>query len=411
MAKDTEGNEIVEITEDNAADVAREEIKTEALENETPDEKAERIAKEDKEEEKEEEKEEDKKEDEKEDDKKDDKDDKKEEDKEEELTDEQKEAEQVERKRLLDTDDKDLKPEEIENKKTVLLQLETEEKEAFDVRVADYAKEKDLPADEARSTLESVVKIANKYEKDPDKIAEANLGLQRLVSQKDEEIRAVREESNQPQRPQTAKEWELRIKENGLVTSDGKAKTWEGVVESYREANADTTENLEDEQVLKLVSKEIHTKSEVYFEKQKLEAKTKADEKRTKLVSGLGEENKSYSAEVKEILKTVPNAIILREDFDIEHSVNWARGKHFTPKKVAELLKEAEEKGFSRGQVKGKIVTGIIGKGNVPKKKGAVSGTPAQIDEAWEMFPDAKDEAEALANYLDVEKDRKKNKK
>ncbi len=438
MVVDAEGKEI-EVTEDNAAEIARKEMEQENIENETPEEKTGRLAKEEVGNKEEEDKV--KAEDEliaKEDDTLSDdekaqkavivadresKREKTDEEilgaKDEDLNEDQKakktvlvEAQATERTRLLDAKEEDLNDKDKEAKKTVLLQIESEEKDTFDVKVADFAKEKDIPVEEARSTLESVTSISKKYENNPEKIAEANLGLQRLVSKKDEEILAIKDEASQPRRPQSAKEWENVISENGLVTSAGKHQTAEMVIEAYRAANEDTTEGMEDEQVLKLISKEIHVKSDAFFEKEKGELKTLATEKRDKLLASLPEGEKQYSEDLKELLKSIPDSAILNENFDMEHSMNWVRGKNLTPEKIAGLLKEAELKGFTRGQAKGKIVTGPIDKGNIPpQNKPKQTATPKQIDEAWLMFPGALDEAEAVASYLEVQGSRPKNKK
>ena len=320
------------------------------------------------------------------------------------------EGQKTERERLLAIDDKDLTPEDKPKKEIVLLQLETEKREAFDVRVTDYAEANKIPVEDARKTLESVAKIREKYEGDPDKIAEAALNLQRMVAQKDEEIQAAKDVASQPRMPESAKEWEVAIKEKGMALAGGKVLSWEEVVKAYREDNEDTTDGVQDDQVLKMVSKEISAQQEAHFVKQSSAIKKLADEKRDKLITSIPEGDKQYAADVKKLLKTVPDRSILKKDYSIEHSIRWARGGHFTPDKVAELEKAAEAKGFERGQAKGKIVTGPGGGGKPPKGSKTVLLTEGKKNDAREMFPGLNDK-EAFAAYAEVQEDRKKNKK
>ena len=421
--KDKEGNVIV-VNEENAADVARKEM---ALEKEGKDPENEIVEdlklqpeeKEEKEEEKEEkeEKAEDKKEEKEEESKAktpeeliaanpDDLDDDEKQEREELI-----QAEEAEEKRLLEAKEEELSAEDKEKKKTALLKIDTKKKAEFDTRVEAYAKEKEVAPEEARKTLESAGKISEKYSNDPEQIAIANLGLQQLVATKDEEIRAVKEEANQPRRPQSAGEWEIAIKERGLVRTGGGVDNWETVVKHYREKNEKDTEGLEDDQVLRLVAKEIHLGSKAYYKEQSLKAKTDANEKRDKLVTAIPEKDKQYADEVKSLLKTVPDSVILNKDYTIEHSLRWARGGYFTPDKVAELEKAAELKGFERGQASKKIISGPTGKSGTPKSKGTISWSEKEKEEASDMFPNVADEKERYKLWKEIEDSRAKNRK
>lgn len=321
------------------------------------------------------------------------------------------EAEETESKRLLEAKEEDLKPEEIEKKKVVLLKVETKKKEEFDTKIETYAGEKKISNDDARKVLESAGKIIEKYSGDSEQIAIANLGLQQLVSKKDEEILAVKQEANQPKRPQSAREWEIGIKDKGLTRTDGKWVGWETVVEDYRKANEKETEGMEEEQILAIVAKEIYLRQDAYFKEQSLKAKTDADEKRIKLVDAIPEKDKQYTDDIRGLLKTVPDRIILSENYSVEHSLRWARGGHFTPDKIAELEKTAELKGFERGQASKKIISGPVGDGKPPKSKATITWSEREKDESYDMFPNVEDEKERFKLWKEVDDSRKKNKK
>ena len=321
------------------------------------------------------------------------------------------EAEETESKRLIDAKEEDLNDEDKEKRKTVVLKAETKKKEELDVKVETYAGEKKISNDDARKVLESAGKIIEKYSGDSEKIAIANLGLQQLVSKKDEEILAVKQEANQPKRPQSAREWEVGIKDKGLTRTDGKWVGWETDVEDYRAKNEAETEGMDDEQVLKIVAKEIHLRSDAHFKEQSLKAKTDADEKRIKLVDAIPEKDKQYTDDVRGLLKTVPDRIILSENYSVEHSLRWARGGYFTPDKITELEKAAELKGFERGQASKKIISGPIGDGSPPKSKGTITWTEKEKEAAFDMFPNVEDEKERFKLWKEVKDSREKNKK
>lgn len=320
------------------------------------------------------------------------------------------EAEETETKRLLDMKEEEAEGDDVEKRKTAVLKNETKEKEKFETKVTTYAEEKKVSVDDARKILESADKIVEKYSGNSEQIAIANLGLQHLVAKKDEEILAVKQEANQPKRPQSAREWEVAIKEQGLTRTDGKYVGWEKVVEDYRAKNESETDGMEDEQVLRIVAKEIYLRQGAFLKEQTLKAKSDADEKRTQLVDAIPEKDKQYADEVKTLLKTVPDRVILSENYDIEHSLRWARGGHFTPDKIAELEKAAELKGFQRGQASKKIISGPAGQSGPPKTKGVITWTEKEKNEAWDMFPNVEDEKERYNLYKDVKDSREKNK-
>ena len=319
------------------------------------------------------------------------------------------EAEEEETNRLLAIKDEDLEGDDIEKKKTVVLKADTKKKEEFTSRVDKYSKEKEISPEESRKTLESAGKIVEKYNGDSEQIAIANLGLQQLVSKKDEDILAVKQEANQPRRPQSAAEWVTAIKEYGLTDTQGKNSGWETVVTDYREKNKAETEDLEDEQVLKVVAKEIHLRADSHFKEVRVKAKSDADDKRIKLVDELPESDKKFASEVKELLKTVPDMAILNKNYNVEVATSWARGRHFTPDKIAELEKAAEEKGFIRGSAKSKIISGPSSKSGAPKSKGTPIWTDEQKQEALDQYPGVSDEKERYKLWKDVYDDRQKN--
>lgn len=320
-------------------------------------------------------------------------------------------AEEEESKRLLEAKEEELSDEDKEKKNIVLAKLETKKKDELNSRVETYAKEKEISVDDARKTLESASKIMEKYGNDAEQIAIANLGLQHLVAKKDEDIKAAREEASLPKRPQSAKEWEVGIKEKGLLGTDGKVIDWKVVVSSYREKNQEETEDMDDEQVLKIVAKEIHLRSDAHFKEQRIKAKSDADEKRAELVKAIPEQDKQYTDDIVKILKTVPDMIILNKNYSIEPSIRWARGGYFTPDKIAEIEKAAEQKGFERGKASKIVISGPVGRGGKPKGDGVVVWTDAEKLEAIEMFPGVEDEKERFKLWKEVNDSRDKNRK
>lgn len=334
----------------------------------------------------------------------------------EELTDSEKErldavkkAIEAEETKLLEKPEAELNAEDKEKRATVVLKREAEEREEQEASISKYAEKKQITIEEARKIYESVAKIQKKHGKDPFELSRAVLEVQHLVNRKDEEIRAVKEQANKPRQPQSPAEWENVFKTRGIVV-DNQVLPWEEGVERYRSMNKDTIpEDMESEMVLKLIAKDVHNRYEVYSEKQSAKQTEDANKKRTELLKAIPEADKQFAADVEELLKSVPNGLILEQDYDISNALSWARGKYYTQDKVAQMVKDAEIRGFNRGKAaNGKIVTTPVGGGKPASGKSPVSLSPAEKERAWQMFPDAKDDKEAYENYADVMKFDKK---
>ncbi len=319
------------------------------------------------------------------------------------------EAEKTERERLLNAPEDDLSDEDKEKKKTVQLQIEQEEKDQFEQRIKDYAKEKNISEDDSRKTLESIKKVSSKYGNDRDKIAEGYLGLQRLVSEKDVEINKLKQESSKPRRPETAGEWYHVISTKGLVVGNEHC-TPAKVAELYRKDNADLPEEITDEAVLKLVAKDISVRAKAHYDKLENDLQSKANEKRIELIEQIPEEDKPFADDVKKFINSVPAETVMNEKYTIEYALRWARGGRYH-EDMEKIRREAEQKGYERGVASKKIVSGLVGAGkSIAKGKTTPSLNEKQKNEALEMFPNSTPE-EAYDLYIDVQKNRPKNKK
>ena len=193
---------------------------------------------------------------------------------------------------------------------------------------------------------------------------------------------------------------------------NGKTNDWETVVEMYREKNPEETEGLEDVKVLKIVAKEIHLRAQSHYEKNAAKMNTAANEKRDKLIENLSEKDAQHVPDLKELLKTIPDSVILDKDYIIEHSLHWARGRHFSPDKIAEIEKAAELKGFERGRASKRIISGPSGAGRRPTGGGAVmKWTEDEKSTAAAQYPNVVDEKERYKLFDEVRQDRANKKK
>ena len=313
-------------------------------------------------------------------------------------------------KRLLETADEELKEDELAKKKELLAEKGKEQQEQQKSEkelgkiVKEYAKENEISEEQAKTELESIGKIEEKYGKDSKKLAKANLYLQRLYSKAQDDLKSVQQKASSPN---LTIDSVIEAIEAGNFTSDGKTKlSTQQVIDAYREKNAKLTENIEDDEVvLQMAAKEIKEQYEKNHEVSVSKLDKQARTKSSDLLSKLSAEDKKFEADIKPILEKTPASQIMQEDFTLGDLVLWAKGKNYD-----KAVQEARDDAFKRGRASVKIKTGPIGQGGPGGKATGVKAlSDAQKDEAQEMFPSSPPD-EAYKLYAEVEEDRAKRK-
>jgi hypothetical protein len=286
---------------------------------------------------------------------------------------------------------------------------DTKKKEAFEQEVQAYAKESNLSVEEARTELESVGKIVDKYKGDAKQLAKANLHMQRTYSKTAEELKALKEAKPSVPEKEITIDTVIKAIDEGKITLNGKTAMREEVISAYREQYPDVTETIDDEAVLKLASKEmidgIKKHRESFAKETESKAKEQAKEKKQKLIADLSAADKQFLPEIEPILNRISDSAILNEHFSVTDMVLWAKGKKFD-----QAIKEAEERGFKRGKEDPTIVGSKPQEGSqITKKAGGKKTRTLTADEkerALDMYESAADlsdeqKFEMFVDYLD----------
>jgi len=316
-----------------------------------------------------------------------------------------KEAEEkkAEDERILAAKDEDLKDGEKTRKTELLKAKEESDKKAQEDDVKAIAKEYSITEDEAKQSLEHVGKLREKYKDNPKELAKANYFQQKFISKQTEELKTIK---SAPKPVDLTIENVIKELDKGNIkTADGNVVTREQAIEAYRKEFADITETVDDETVLKMAAKEfIHG----YSEKQKAvyaNMQAKAKEKRSAVISSIPAE---YLPEIKPIIENLPDQAILGEGFSVDDTILWAKGKKFDS-----AIKEAEERGFKRGQEQSKILGEKKTPDDKTKSPKAKLGTltEAQKKRALDMFDGQQiSDEEKFKLFLEIEGDKKKKK-
>lgn len=305
----------------------------------------------------------------------------KEETAEEELSPEEKATQEAEEKRkederILAAKDEELKDDEKTRKAELLKSKEEADKKALDEDVKAIAKEYEITEEEARQSLEHVSKLREKYKDNAKELAKANYFQQRFISKQTEELKALK---SAPAVKELNIENVIGLLDKGeLKTVKGDPITREMVIEAYRKANADTTETVDDETVLKMAAKDYIKGHEARVKAHHSKMQSDATAKRSELIKSIPAE---FLPEIEPIIKNTPDSAILDKGFSIEDTIFWAKGKRFD-----QAVKEAEERGFKRGQEKPKILGEKPKDGGKPPVKKAVGLSAADKKRALEMF-------------------------
>ena len=308
---------------------------------------------------------------------------------------------------ILDKEEKDLTDEEKTQKAEIIQKRDDASKAAFDENVKAYAKKKEISEDDARKTLESADKLLKETFKDDAKeLARTHLHLQRLYDKTLQEYKNLRDMP--AQQPLTI-DGILKSIDAGHIKSQGKPADRAMIVEIHREANPDITEGMEDDTVLKLAAKEIMTRIEQSNETSQVRFSADAKEKKIQLLKSISDTDKKFAPDIEAVVNKMSDYQIMATQ-SLADTILWAKGKSYD-QDVTQATKDAEERGFRRGQASRRVKTGPIGTGGLPKGKAGVPALSSkQQEEAWKMFPQAKDDKDAFSMYSDVMKSRKPKK-
>ena len=313
----------------------------------------------------------------------------------------------AEQERLLSAKDEELSDDDKAKKAEVVKAQETEKQKAFEDETAAYAKESNISLDEAKKDLEHIGKLQEKYKNDPKQLAKANLYLQRLYTKTENDLKAVQEKSAQQPPQELTSDNVLRMIDSGTLKINGKPANQEQIIAAYREKEADLTETLEDDAVLKLAVKAIRDAIGYQQRDSQSRMSSEAKDKRAKLLSDLSDADKKYLSDIKPVIDKLPDAHVMNEQFGLAEYLTWAKGNHYD-----EDLKVHGEKEYNRGLEQAKIlgVKKPAQGAGAPKPKTELRLTEEEKKRALDMF-DGVDisEEEKFKSFVEV-RDYKKEK-
>lgn len=312
---------------------------------------------------------------------------------------------------LVNTPDEKLDDEAKEKKVELLKVREENTQKVFKEKVKTYATERRISEDEAKAELDSMKRIAEKYQADPEKMANALLNLQKSTTKAQEELKRLKEEKAKPEVIETTpSQWEEKISK-GEVTYNDKKLSKEQVVRVYRMNNPDIAgEEVSDEVVVRMAARDFANISNANikksFEKQTVEIQNKAKDIRESILKEKETLGKFYDT-VKETIDNIEDNFIVDKAFDVKNVVAYVKGTNYDSD-----VKEAYEKGLAEGKKQIKIIDKKlpIGKGSgsgtgSPKKDDLTSEQKKRMNEMYDGTTMTEEEKVAsFRDYLDHEK-------
>lgn len=346
--------------------------------------------------------------------------------KEEDLTDDEKAKRQevfdtrAEEAKLLKTSDDEL-DEEQKTKKAELLESQKKEEEGkkqdFEQRAKTYATQNKIPEEDAKKELKQVDEIKGRYDNDIEKVAKSNLYLQRMASKTQNELKRVQEVSSQKE---ITPEQLSKSVENGtfivpLKNGTKKAFSKQDLIRIGRTNKEwdDIADSMEDEQLYKIVIKDIAKKKNEAVKANQGKVTQEAATKRVEAIKELANYDNKFYEKTKGIIENISDKFLVNPNFDIKNVLEQVKGERYD-----EDIKEAEGRGYKRGLEKAKVlenkppVGGARGKKTSSSNKAGTLLNEAQKSEALNMFEsaDVPDEKK-FEMYLNVNPSLKKKKK
>lgn len=247
--------------------------------------------------------------------------------------------------------------------------------------------------DEAKDDIKATKAVLKNY-KTPEEIARALRSTQSAYDQ----LKNSQAKKEQPPVFQRLPDEAFLAQAKAKLASES-----EEHVNRFRERFPAKSELMSDEAIIEELAERGLEKYKQWASEQETVVKTKAETRRTEVVSAISNDDAKFVPEVKELLKSVSDSFVLSEDFDVEKLLSVVRGKYYHAD-----IKAAVANALKRGSEKPEIVGAVRGSDSAnPKKSGSVAGATlnkSQKSRAEEMFPDLAPE-KAWSEFVDTWKD------
>ena len=191
----------------------------------------------------------------------------------------------------------------------------------------------------------------------------------------------------------------------------------EDIIAKYTKLYPNDTEDMSDEQILFTAKKEFEVTILKEQGKQSQAEKDTATEIKKQLIANLGEADKEYASEIKEMLDNSSDARIIadKDGSFAKDCATFIKGQNVDALKVkhADEVKKAKSDGFKAGQESVRLKGGPVGTGNGFTGKAKKPLSTAESKRAWEAYGDdqtTQEEAEDAFRDVGLEQFRKENK-
>lgn len=261
--------------------------------------------------------------------------------------------------------------------------------------IEELALKESLTLEEAEAQIAKDEATVNKYKNDPVEIARELRHQQRLADKAKAELDSVKRAGNTPPAPviENVKDYVVHQLE----------PIKDKVIAAYRKEYPELSDGQEDNYVYGLIKKDTVDRTLKVMEENQSKLVSAAKEKRATLIMGLAEYDKAFLPDIKAILDRTNDRQIMAKEYDIKDVVAWAKGRQ-----LDRLVKEAEDRGFKRGQENAKIIgEKIPGGGGRPAGQATAKKahlTETQQQRARDMFDSVPgmNEQEMFDAYIDT---------
>lgn len=209
--------------------------------------------------------------------------------------------------------------------------------------IEDFALQSSLTLEEAEAQIAKDEATVNKYKNNPVELARALRQAQSYGDKAKAELDAVKKAGNNPPAPvlNNVKDYV----EHQLEPIKDK------VVESFKKEYPELCEDQTDNYIYGLIKKDAIDRTLKVMEENNSKLSSAAKEKRATIILGLSDQDKTYLPDIKAILDRTSDRQVMAKDYDIKDIIYWAKGKQ-----IDKVVKDAEERGFKRGQEQAKIL-------------------------------------------------------